>query len=132
MRQHGLKTKAIATGGPPGTLTQVMSGQIDIGWAAPPFGLDQLDKKEKSRIIASDNDADVFRARPGCEGQRSSSRRRSRVEKARARSLHGRRRTGETVDLDVCGRQGVEDRPEWLGIFFREGHSSTRDDAFPK
>ncbi len=27
-----------ATGGPPGTLTQVMSGQIDIGWAAPPSG----------------------------------------------------------------------------------------------
>ena len=28
----GLKAKPTATGGPPGTLTGVMSGQIDIGW----------------------------------------------------------------------------------------------------
>src|SRR5437667_5851974 len=34
----GVKAKPTATGGPAGTLTQVMSGQIDIGWAAPPFG----------------------------------------------------------------------------------------------
>src|SRR3954470_684342 len=32
------KAKPVATGGPPGTLTAVMSGQVDIGWAAPPFG----------------------------------------------------------------------------------------------
>jgi len=37
-----------------------MSGQIDVGWAAPPFGLDQLDKGE-IRIIASGNDAEVFK-----------------------------------------------------------------------
>src|SRR5664279_1019029 len=30
----GAKAKPTATGGPPGTLTAVMSGQIDIGWAA--------------------------------------------------------------------------------------------------
>ena len=35
----GVKAKPTATGGPPGTLTSVMSGQIDIGWAAPPFGV---------------------------------------------------------------------------------------------
>ena len=35
----GAKAKPTATGGPPGTLTAVMSGQIDIGWAAPPFAL---------------------------------------------------------------------------------------------
>ena len=37
-----------------------MSGQIDVGWAAPPFGLDQLDKKE-IRIIATGNDAAAFK-----------------------------------------------------------------------
>jgi NitT/TauT family transport system substrate-binding protein len=37
-----------------------MSGQIDVGWAAPPFGLDQLDRKE-IRIIATGNDADAFK-----------------------------------------------------------------------
>jgi NitT/TauT family transport system substrate-binding protein len=46
----GLKAKPTATGGPPGTLTQVMSGQIDIGWAAPPFGMKEL-KEGKIRIL---------------------------------------------------------------------------------
>ena len=35
----GAKGKPTATGGPAATLTAVMSGQVDIGWAAPPFGL---------------------------------------------------------------------------------------------
>jgi NitT/TauT family transport system substrate-binding protein len=34
--------KLVATGGAPGTLTQVMSGQIDVGWSVPPFVLQQL------------------------------------------------------------------------------------------
>ncbi|MDT3683422.1 MAG: ABC transporter substrate-binding protein [Pseudorhodoplanes sp.] len=46
MKQFDLTAKPTATGGPPGTLTQVMSGQIDVGWAAPPFGLDQLDQNQ--------------------------------------------------------------------------------------
>ncbi len=33
-----------ATGGLPGTYTQAMSGQIDAGWAAAPFGVDALTK----------------------------------------------------------------------------------------
>src|SRR5438067_13827872 len=56
MKQHDLKAKPVATGGPPSTLTQVMSGQIDVGWSAPPFGLQQLDAG-KVRIIARGNDA---------------------------------------------------------------------------
>jgi NitT/TauT family transport system substrate-binding protein len=56
----GAKGKPTATGGPPGTLTAVMSGQIDIGWAAPPFGLQQLDEG-RIRVIATGNDAAVFR-----------------------------------------------------------------------
>lgn len=60
MRQFDLKAKPTATGGPAPTLTQVMSGQIDVGWSAPPFGLQQLDEG-KIRIIASGNDATVFK-----------------------------------------------------------------------
>src|SRR5262249_6753251 len=44
-----------ATGGPAATLTQVMSGQIDIGWAAPPFGLKEINDG-KIRIIARGSD----------------------------------------------------------------------------
>ena len=60
MKQYALKAKPTAMGGPAANLTAVMSGQIDVGWAAPPFGLDQLDQKQ-IRIIASGNDADVFK-----------------------------------------------------------------------
>ncbi|HEY1327533.1 MAG TPA: ABC transporter substrate-binding protein [Casimicrobiaceae bacterium] len=60
MKQYDLKAKPTATGGPSPTLTQVMSGQIDVGWSAPPFGLDQLDQKQ-IRIVASGNDATAFK-----------------------------------------------------------------------
>ena len=60
VKQYDLKAKPTATGGPAPTLTQVMSGQIDVGWSAPPFGLDQLDAKQ-IRIVASGNDASAFR-----------------------------------------------------------------------
>ena len=60
MKQYDLKAKPTGTGGPAPTLTQVMSGQIDVGWSAPPFGLQQLDEG-KIRIIASGNDATVFK-----------------------------------------------------------------------
>ena len=60
MKQYDLKAKPTATGGPAPTLTQVMSGQVDVGWSAPPFGLQQLDEG-KIRIIASGNDAAVFK-----------------------------------------------------------------------
>ena len=60
MKQYDLKAKPTATGGPAPTLTQVLSGQIDVGWSAPPFGLPQLDEG-KIRIVASGNDAAVFK-----------------------------------------------------------------------
>ena len=60
MKQYQLKAKPTSMGGPPANLTAVMSGQIDVGWAAPPFGLDQLDQKQ-IRIIATGNDADAFK-----------------------------------------------------------------------
>ena len=56
----GAKGKPTATGGPPGTLTAVMSGQIDIGWAAPPFGLQEI-KDGKIRIVARGSDVPSLR-----------------------------------------------------------------------
>jgi len=58
----GAKGKPTATGGPAGTLTQVMSGQIDVGWAAPPFGLKEM-KEGKIRILARGSDV------PSLKGQ---------------------------------------------------------------
>jgi NitT/TauT family transport system substrate-binding protein len=56
----GLKAKPAATGGPASTMTQVMSGQIDIGWAAPPFGLKEL-KEGKIRILVRGSDVPSLR-----------------------------------------------------------------------
>ena len=58
----GAKAKPVATGGPPATLTAVMSGQVDIGWAAPPFGLKELNEG-KIRIVAHGSDV------PSLKGQ---------------------------------------------------------------
>jgi NitT/TauT family transport system substrate-binding protein len=56
IKQNNLTAKPTATGGPAPTLTQVLSGQVDIGWSAPPFGLKEIDEG-KIRIIASGNDS---------------------------------------------------------------------------
>jgi len=62
----GLKAIPTATGGPAPTLTQVMSGRSNIGWSAPPFGLDLIDQN-KIRVIATGMTPRSSRARPcGC------------------------------------------------------------------
>jgi len=54
-KQAGSKAKPVPTGGTPATLTQVMTGQIDVGWAAAPFGLRQLNENQ-IRVIARTSD----------------------------------------------------------------------------
>lgn len=53
-KQNKIEVTPTATGGLAPTLTQVMSGQVDIGWAVAPFGLDQVDKT--IRIVARGSD----------------------------------------------------------------------------
>ena len=50
-----VKAEPVATGGPPSTLTSVMSDQVDVGWSAPPFGLKQLNEGQ-IKIIATSAD----------------------------------------------------------------------------
>jgi NitT/TauT family transport system substrate-binding protein len=60
VKELGVKAKPTATGGPAATFTQVMSGQIDIGWSAPPFGVQEA-KEGKIRIVARGSDAPSLR-----------------------------------------------------------------------
>src|SRR5262245_30139400 len=53
--------RMVATGGAPGTLTQVMSGQIDVGWSVPPFVLQQL-ADGKLVIVARGSDVPALAA----------------------------------------------------------------------
>jgi NitT/TauT family transport system substrate-binding protein len=125
MKEYGLGAKPTATGGPPGTLTQVMSGQIDIGWAAPPFGLDQLDQKQ-IRVLASGNDASVFKGQtvrllmttaPVLEGKKD----------AILRYMKAYR---ETIDL-MYTDAGLKIYADWLKIPEAKARR-TRDEFFPK
>jgi NitT/TauT family transport system substrate-binding protein len=49
-----------ATGNPSATLTAVMSDQVDIGWASPPFGLKEMDEG-KIHLVAKATDAALVR-----------------------------------------------------------------------
>jgi NitT/TauT family transport system substrate-binding protein len=54
-KSSGVKFKPTPTGAAPATLTQVMSGQIDVGWAGAPFGVDMVEAG-KTRVIAKASD----------------------------------------------------------------------------
>ena len=60
IKEFGLKAKPTATGNPSATLTAVMSGQVDVGWASPPFGFKQMEDGA-IRIVAKANDAPLVR-----------------------------------------------------------------------
>jgi len=89
------RAKPTATGSPPGTLTQVMSGQIDIGWAAPPFGLKEV-KEGRIRILARGSDV------PSLHGQTV------RVLVANANSLRDRH------DAIVRFMQAYRETVDWM------------------
>jgi NitT/TauT family transport system substrate-binding protein len=54
--QEKATPKLVAAGGAPATLTQVMSGQLDVGWSVPPFVLQQL---TEGRLIIIARGSDV-------------------------------------------------------------------------
>jgi NitT/TauT family transport system substrate-binding protein len=78
MQKHlGVSFKPTATGTGPATFTQVMSGQIDVGWSGAPFGVEALEQGkirlwrasdipalagQTSRVILAH--ADVLRTKP--------------------------------------------------------------------
>ena len=125
MKQYDLKARPTAVGGPAVNLTGVMSGQIDVGWAAPPFGLDQLDKGD-IRIIATGNDAEVFRGQT------------VRVNIANADYLKANKDTvarymkayRETVDCMYKEERCLKAYAEWLNIPEAKA-KRTRNDFFP-
>ena len=55
-----LTAKPQATGNPASTLTTVMTDQVDVGWASPPFGLKEIEEG-KIHIVAKATDAALVR-----------------------------------------------------------------------
>jgi NitT/TauT family transport system substrate-binding protein len=60
IKEYGVDARPVATGGTAATFTQVMSGQIDVGWSSPPFGIAAAQER-KIRIIARGNELPHFR-----------------------------------------------------------------------
>ena len=60
LKTYNLQSKPTKTGSPPATLTAVMSGQVDIGWAAPPFGLKEVEEG-KIRIVGRGSEVESTR-----------------------------------------------------------------------
>jgi NitT/TauT family transport system substrate-binding protein len=56
IKHFAVSATPVASGAAAVTYTQAMSGQIDVGWASPPFGLEAL-QDGKTRLIARGSDA---------------------------------------------------------------------------
>jgi NitT/TauT family transport system substrate-binding protein len=95
LAQHNIKAKPVSTGGMQGTLTQTMSGQIDVGWAAAPFALDMLEQG-KIRIVARGSEIAALKGRT------------VRVNLANVQTLE--RRKDEVARF----MQATRDATEWL------------------
>jgi NitT/TauT family transport system substrate-binding protein len=121
----GAKATPTATGSPSATLTQVMSGQVDIGWAAPPFGLDQLDQG-KIRKIATGNDTSLkdLTVRVVATTADKLKNRKDVID----RYMAGYR---ETVDYMYTNPEALKVYADWLNIS-PELAKRTRDGFFPR
>lgn len=61
-RELKIRARPMATGSPAATLTEVMFGKVDIGFARTPFGLKEAGE-EKIRIIAQGGDVAALKSR---------------------------------------------------------------------
>jgi NitT/TauT family transport system substrate-binding protein len=119
IKQYDLKAIPTATGSPSSTLTQVMSGQIDVGWSAPPFGLDQIDKNE-IRVLATGNDAAVFKGqtvRTLVTNLKTLQTRKAAVEKFM-------KAYRETVDWLYADPAALKVYADWMGITVEKAQRS--------
>jgi ABC-type nitrate/sulfonate/bicarbonate transport system substrate-binding protein len=125
VKQYDLKAKLTAMGGPAANLTAVMSGQIDVGWAAPPFGLDQLDRGDIRRI-ATGNDAAVFKGQTVRLNIANASFLAAKKDVV-ARYMKAYRETVDTMYKDPAALKIYAD---WLQITEAKA-KRTRDEFFP-
>jgi NitT/TauT family transport system substrate-binding protein len=123
--QYNLKAQPTAIGGPAANLTAVMSGQVDVGWAAPPFGLDQLDKGDIRRI-ATGNDAAVFKGQTVRVNIANANYLKNNSDAVK-RYMNAYR---ETVAFMYNDPAALKIYADWLGISVEKA-KRTRDEFFP-
>src|SRR5947207_6786050 len=110
-RVFGVTFTPVATVSPAATLTQVMSGQTDVGWTSPPFALDLLNAG-KIRLIARASDVPELRNQT------------ARFMTANANALQARKPVfvrylaayREVIDWMYAGDAGVEAFANWAHV----------------
>lgn len=126
IKQFDVAAKPVATGNPASTFTQTMSGQIDIGWSSPPFGVDAL-QDGKIRIVARGSDLTSTHDQT------------VRVQIANAEALEKHRDAiarfvqawRETLDWMYSDPAAIKAYAEWLNIP-EERARRARDEFYPK
>ena len=103
MKERNFTAKLTATGSVPATFTQVMSGQVDIGFSTPPFGLDAIEKGQ-IRLIALANDL------PSVRNQTVRVIIANATDLERRREVYGRfiRAYGETIEWMYTDDRAIE------------------------
>jgi NitT/TauT family transport system substrate-binding protein len=126
INQEKVAPKLVPTGGAPGTLTQVMTGQIDVGWSVPPFVLKDL-AEGRLQIIARGSDVEAIRNQT------------IRVNVANANALKAKRDAfvryvralGRAIDWAYSGDAAI-DAYAALAKVPRAFAQRTRDEFYPK
>ena len=116
----------VATGSPAATFTQAMSGQVDVGWASPPFGVEAA-QQGRTRIVARGSDV------PDFEGQSvrvmiANAGALSRKADAIARYMEAYR---ETVEWMYSNSAALEAYGKWAGVTPALA-KDVRDEFFPR
>jgi len=126
IREFGVQAKPVATGSPASTFTQTMTGQVDIGWSSPPFGVADL-QQGRIRIIVRESDVPAFRnqtVRLMIANTATAEQRRDAVD----RYLQAYR---ETLDWMYSDPAALKAYAEWVGISETLA-KDVRDQFYPK
>jgi NitT/TauT family transport system substrate-binding protein len=126
MKERGFAAKLTATGNVPATFTQVMSGQVDIGFSTPPFGLDAMEAGQ-IRLIALANDL------PSIRQQTVRVIIANAADLARRPEVYARflRAYGEAIDWMYADDRAVAAFAGWAAISPAVARR-VRDDFYPK
>jgi len=126
MKERNFTAKLTATGSVPATFTQVMSGQVDIGFSTPPFGLDAIERGQ-IRLIALANDL------PSVRNQTVRVIIANATDLGRRREVYGRfiRAYGETIEWMYGDDRAVAAFAQYAAISPAMARR-VRDNFYPK
>jgi NitT/TauT family transport system substrate-binding protein len=126
MKEYGFEARLVKTGTVPATFTQVVSGQVDIGFSTPPVGLEAAEEG-KIHIVALANDLASIRTQT------------VRVTIANAYDLAKRpavyarftQAYRETIDWMYSDNAAIDAFAKWAGITWIMARR-VRDGFYPK